>query len=279
MPRPPRPHYPGAVFHVMARGNAGSLIFESEEEFERFPKLIADIRDACFFRLFAFCLMGNHFHLLIQVLETSISKIMHRLLSIYSKRFNVARSRRGHVFQGRFLSKSVMDDAYLIHLLRYIHLNPVKAGLVDRPEQWPWSGHRELLGRSPRNLVDWQWVLSLFHEDPEIAVELYAQHILRGIGDSTAMEEPDFSFMKSASSPEESSILIKGMDLQMLTAKVSFESGISIEAVRGRGRSRRVSAARRRIIREAFSIGYTITAIAAFLSISQSAASRVLKPR
>ncbi|MFI5346961.1 MAG: REP-associated tyrosine transposase [Elusimicrobiota bacterium] len=154
MPRPPRIHYPGAVYHAMARGVDGRDIFVNDEDRHDFMGTLLCLKSQTPFSILAYCLMGNHFHLAIRVEKTSLSDIMHRLLTAYVRRFNARHAREGHLLQARYKSILCLDDAYLLALIRYIHMNPVRAGLVASPGDWPWSSDRQYAGKSANSFAD-----------------------------------------------------------------------------------------------------------------------------
>ena len=142
MPRPPRIHYAGAVYHVMARGVDGREIFADDSDRQTFLATTRGLKRETDCSVLAYCLMGNHFHFAIRVGRTPLSRIMHRLLTVYAMAFNFRHDRQGHLFQARYKSVLCLDDAYLIALIRYIHMNPVRRGLVSSPELWAWSSFR-----------------------------------------------------------------------------------------------------------------------------------------
>ncbi len=146
MARPARLHVEGGVYHVILRGNGGRDIFFSIEDRRFFYGLIAEgcRRFGC--RVHGFCLMSNHVHLIVEVGATPLSRPMQNLCFRYGRWINRREGRSGHVFQGRFRALLVEADSYLLELVRYVHLNPVRAALVEAAEDYPWSGHRAYLG-------------------------------------------------------------------------------------------------------------------------------------
>jgi REP element-mobilizing transposase RayT len=133
MGRHPRIHFPGAIFHAMARGNAKQNIFLSREDWECFLRFLTELKTERPFKLYAYCLMSNHLHLLIEPVASSISAVMNILLSRYAKYLNRRLGRSGHVFQERFRAPICQKDSYFQALVRYIHLNPVRAGIAAEP--------------------------------------------------------------------------------------------------------------------------------------------------
>ena len=149
MPRPPRLEYPGALYHVTARGVQQEAIFVDDRDRVSLLAIMARMLRISHAQAYAFCLMGNHYHLILQTDLANLSMLMRRINSLYCLTFNRRHRRRGHVFERRFKALHVDRDAYLLEVCRYVDLNPVRAGLVDSPEQWPWSSYRAHTGAVP----------------------------------------------------------------------------------------------------------------------------------
>ena len=180
MARKPRVYYPGAVYHVTLRGNAGQAIFFDNRDRTRFYLLLQEGIERFRHRIHAFCLMSNHVHLAIQVADIPLSRIIQNLSFRYTKWINWRQSRSGHLFQGRYKAVLVDADAYLLELTRYVHLNPVRAGIVKEPEDYPWSGHRAYLGREVIPWLTTDWVLSQFSRRVSSARKAYGRFIQDG---------------------------------------------------------------------------------------------------
>lgn len=183
MSRPLRIVFPGALYHLTLRGNARGEIFLDETDREIFLDVLASVIERFGWRVHAYCLMGNHYHLLAQTPKPNLSSGMRRLNGVYTQRFNRRHERVGHVFQGRFKAILVERDSYLLELARYIVLNPVRAGLANAPEDWRWSSYRATAGEeaAPRWLrVD--WILDQFGNGDTPAQERYRQFVAAGIG-------------------------------------------------------------------------------------------------
>jgi putative transposase len=146
MARPLRLHIPGVAYHVFARGNAKQCIFEDEADHLRFLEQLERSLERFAVDCLAYCLQWSHYHLLLVPHEHAVSRVMQHVNSAYCQSFNRRHNRVGHVLQGRFGSRLVDDDSYLLAALRYIAWNPVEAGLVARPEDWRWSSYRALVG-------------------------------------------------------------------------------------------------------------------------------------
>lgn len=162
MPRKPRIHYPGALYHVIQRGNARQDIFSDAKDRHRFFELLHDAVERFGFRLHGYCFMTNHVHLAIQVGEIPLSRIMQNLSLRYTKWVNWRQDRIGHVFQGRYKSVMIEADNYLAQLVAYLHLNPIRARMVETPEDYPWSSHRAYLGLDQAPWLTTELVLSQF---------------------------------------------------------------------------------------------------------------------
>jgi putative transposase len=192
MPRAPRLDAPRALHHIITRGIERRRIFCSRSERLEFLDRLAPLVLGSRASLAAWCVMGNHLHLLLRTGAMPLSHLMNRLLGGYARRFNMRHQRVGHLFQGRFKSTVVEDDPYLLELVRYIHLNPLRARIVpdlDTLAHYPWSGHAVLMGTREYSAQDTRAVLGLFASEPAPARRAYrafvAQHIrIRAIRNS-----------------------------------------------------------------------------------------------
>ena len=142
MPRPLRPIERGLIYHVINRGNNRQRVFAKAADFTAFLAAIADLKERTPFALFGYCLLDNHFHLLLRPGDTSISRIMQSLLVSHTQRYHKHHRSGGHVWQGRFKSPVIQDDEHLLTVLRYIEANPLRAGLADRADEYRWSSFR-----------------------------------------------------------------------------------------------------------------------------------------
>ena len=167
MARKPRIHYPGAVYHVILRGNARQDVFLDDKDRYRFYLFMQEGIERYGHRVLAFCLMTNHIHLALQVGEVSLSRIMQNLTFRYTRWVNWRLKRSGHLFQGRYKSVLVDADSYLLELGAYIHLNPVRASMVTTAEAYPWSSHRAYLGKELIPWLNTEYILSQF--TPELS--------------------------------------------------------------------------------------------------------------
>lgn len=161
MARQPRVFAPGLLYHVIARGNRREAVFLAHGDYETYLHRLAAYRARYAVTLHAYCLMPNHVHLVLRTAEAPLARFMQSLQQSYTQRFNRQHGQVGHVFQGRYKALLCATDEYLLTLVRYVHLNPLRAGLVAHPADYPYSGHRAYLEGVPTDLVDPSLVLSL----------------------------------------------------------------------------------------------------------------------
>jgi putative transposase len=193
MARPLRLEFPGALYHVTCRGNRRESIF-----LDRTDRLawIVEAQRMCqrfHFIVHAFCLMTNHFHLLIETPEGNLGQGMRQLNSAYSQHFNRRHGLVGHVMQGRYHAILVQKESYLQELARYIVLNPVRAGIVDSPEKWEWSSYSATVGeKSAPSWLTIDWLLASFGREHISAKDAYRNFVMAGIGAESPLEKVSF---------------------------------------------------------------------------------------
>lgn len=231
----------------MAHGVAGQDIFHDDADRVKFLEDLRSLVRGSGASLLAYCLMGNHFHLAIQVGTIALSSIMQRLLTRHSKAFNQRHDRKGHLFWGRYEANPCTDEKYLAALIRYIHLNPVRAGLVTKAEDWPWSS---LEGKPLPEDADG----NMDQFDPWPRVEGARPSLIR-----------------------HPRIDIPGID--ELGKDISARTGIQVSELRSNACRRPVVAAKRLLTREAVSNGHTLIAIARWLKTSPATLTRYAKSK
>ena len=183
MARPLRIEFPGAVYHLTSRGNEKKAIFRDDQDREMFLNTFAEVTLRYNWICHAYCLMDNHYHLLIDTSDGNLSIGMRQLNGIYTQRFNKRHGRVGHLFQGRFKAVLVQKDSHLLEACRYVVLNPIRAKRVHRPEEWVWSSYGATAGRSkPHPCLLTEWVLNQFGSERKIAVANYRRFVRDGIG-------------------------------------------------------------------------------------------------
>lgn len=181
MGRPLRIEYPGALYHITSRGNERRKIFRDDTERETFFNILKDYHDRFGILIHSYVLMDNHYHLILETPKGDLLKVMHGINSRYTAYFNRRYKRSGHLFQGRY--KAIIDkDAYLIPLSRYVHLNPVRAKIVERPEEYKWSSYRGYIGKWKEDIwIEYSWILSKFAQNKKRAWQKYKEYIEEGL--------------------------------------------------------------------------------------------------
>lgn len=283
MPRKHRIHFPGALYHVISRGNNRQKVFFSADDYNSFLAALAKVRKFIPFSIHAYCLMPNHFHLLIEVGQHPLSEIMQRLLTSYTIRFNLSHKHHGHLFEGRYKAILCDKNSYLLELVRYIHLNPVKAKLVSDPAQWQWSSHSAYLGGNNFAGVETDQALAQFSSDRLAAAQNYAQFILDGIhskkrnrlyppNHSPFLGPPDFvAKLKSEMErphPRTSRSITPSESLTKILHRVADMKSVEPSALRGPSRKRFLTEARKLFVKECAQAGHAALDIARFIKRS-----------
>ncbi len=272
MPRAARLDAPGLLQHVMVRGVERCDIFRDDGDRNRFVESLSKLLGQTGTECLAWALMSNHFHLLLRPRDTLLAPFMRRLLTGYAIYFNLRHQRSGHLFQNRYKSIVCEEDSYLLELVRYIHLNPIRAGLVDdltALDDYPWSGHSVILGKNAMEYQVVDEVLSLFGKRTHEARATYRQFVADGVA-LGKREELGGGRRKSREAREEpgtenydARILGSGefigqlrsrkgleahlphpLELTTIVAGVCNHFGINDDELRGHGRAARIAAAR-----------------------------------
>ena len=178
MSRPLRIEYPGAWYHVMNRGRHKDKVFLQDGDYRYFISLLKDASELFSIGISAYCLMPNHYHLLVNTPEGNLSRGMRHIGSVYAGWFNRKHHLDGQLFRGRYKAILIEEENYLLGLVRYIHHNPLKAGLVKKIEDYPWSSHFGYTSSS----INWDWlykgpVYTYFSPDPEIMTREYLRYV------------------------------------------------------------------------------------------------------
>lgn len=183
MARPLRIQYPGAFYHVTSRGNERKPIYKSVPDREAFLGYLESAAMRYGAVIHCYCMMDNHYHLLLETPEANLSAIMRHINGAYTTYFNVKRKRSGHLFQGRYKALLVDKDAYAMELSRYIHLNPVRAKMVEKPEEHRWSSYRSYVGikQAPAWLFT-DFVLAYFGDNRSESQKKYRAFTIKALG-------------------------------------------------------------------------------------------------
>jgi putative transposase len=178
MPRSPRPLLPGGIYHVTSRGNRHEAIFVDDGDRDRFLVMFSEVAVLFRWHCHAYCLMSNHYHLLLETPEGNISVGMHRLNGNYARWFNRRHGFEGHLFQDRFHAVLVESDWHLLEASRYITLNPVRAGLCSHAGHWPWSSYGALVGQAPApTFLAVERLLGYFGSTPNLARKAFCRFL------------------------------------------------------------------------------------------------------
>jgi putative transposase len=190
MTRPLRIEYPGAVYHVTSRGNARNKIFSDDQDREIFLSILGAVVKRYNWLCHAYCLMDNHYHFMIETPDANLSIGMRQLNGIYTQKYNRRHHKPGHIFQGRFKAILVQKENYLLELCRYVVLNPVRAGVVKKPEAWRWSSYQATAGlRKKPDYLTTDWILGLFNSKRTVAQREYRAFLREGIHRGSPWEE------------------------------------------------------------------------------------------
>lgn len=284
MPRKHRIHFFGAFYHVINRGNGRTVIFDSPKDYTAFLESLSIVQQRFPFVLHAYCLMPNHFHLLLEVQRSPLSIIMRSLQTRYARLFNRSRHRVGHLFQGRYRAILCQKDAYLLELVRYLHLNPVRARIVQNPAQWLWSSHRAYVGRATNSVLRRQDVMAHFRRG---GARAFADYVLsaRDIPSQKHFYPPesfpllgDKAFLESAEHAREPRrrlpAQLRRFSIQNLADRLIPRNGPKL-VLNQRSRPRQVSHLREQLAYAAVALAEIAPSrVAEFLRISPSGVTR-----
>ena len=183
MARPLRLEFTGALYHITSRGDRHEDIYEDDADRKAFTSVLGNVCKSYNWVCHAYCLMSNHYHLLIETPDANLSRGMRQLNGVYTQAFNRAHGQAGHVFQGRYKAILVEKDSYLLELSRYIVLNPVRAGMVASAKDWPWSSYRATVGEVKRpHYLNVDWLLAVFAKRKSVAIYRYKKFVEEGKG-------------------------------------------------------------------------------------------------
>lgn len=183
MARPLRLEFAGAVYHVTSRGDRREDIYLDDDDRHEWIAVLSLVCDRFNWVVHAFCQMTNHYHLLVETVDGNLSAGMRQLNGLYTQRFNRRHAQVGHLFQGRYKAILVQKETHLLELSRYVVLNPVRAKMVSRPEQWRWSSHGAVLdNRAAPDWLDTDWLLGQFGRQRNRARQAYEAFVMAGKG-------------------------------------------------------------------------------------------------
>lgn len=279
MARKPRIEFYGAFYHVITRGNQRQKIFKGLEDYERYLQYLSNYKDRYHYLLYAYVLMANHVHLLIETQGNPLSKILQGINQSYTMYFNRKYRTVGHLFQGRYKAILCEQDRYLLGLIKYIHHNPIRAGITKTLKAYPWSSHHAYVGEtSPYGLVDTGQVLGLFSARKGVA----RRHYQEFMGDEKGFKGEEVyatvdqclqgseEFIGRILEEHKSGRLNRGIrkrtcSLFQISEAVEALYGLEIEYLRSAGKTREVLLGRRLFSLAAKEYGYRGKEIAEYL--------------
>jgi putative transposase len=293
MPRKPRIEFSGAFYHVIVRGNQKQRVFKDAADFQKYLLTLTVYKNRTGCRIYAHVLMNNHLHLLIETQDIPLSKVMQGVNQTYTMYFNRRYRTVGHLFQGRYKAIVCDREAYLLGLLKYIHQNPLRAKIVDRLDQYPWSSHHAYTGKNnPLGLVDTDQVnqvLRMFSESKARSRTKYRQFMSeeetlnkaavyatvdrRLQGDETFIE----AVQQKSEQPVEKEKKGKPFTLAAIARAAQEQLGITLDDLRSATKQARVMAGRRLLSVVAKTYGYKGKEIAEFLRKDPSAVAGYLR--
>lgn len=279
MARPLRIEYDGALYHVTSRGNEQKPIFRNHSDRELFLTVLSQVTERFHWLCHAYCLMDNHYHLVIETPDANLSKGMRQLIGVYTQAFNRCHHRAGHLFQGRFKGILVQKESYFLEVCRYVVLNPVRARAASHPRDWAWSSYLATGGLTavPRFLTVDE-ILSHFGQRRGPAREKYRQFVKDGIGAATiweGLEAQSLLGMEGFADALRSHVtgkqtlreIPKGQRLIGRTSLKKLFDGV------GKDKAKRD----RLIVESVYKHGYSQVAVARHLQLHYSTVSRLIK--
>lgn len=292
MARKPRIEFQGAFYHVIVRGNQRRNIFKEKHEFFKYLQIIIDYKRSYKYYLYSYVLMSNHIHLLVETRDTPLSKIMQGINQRYTMYYNRKYKTVGHLFQGRYKAILCDRDAYLLSLMKYIHMNPVRAKIAEKVSEYQWSSHHEYAKKTEqKGMIDVDQVLRMFSEGKAEARKLYRAYM----GDQVSVKKEDIYRTVDQRILGEEEFLEEMMErheielsherrageysMEEIAKAVERITGIKLKQVRQKGKSRDVSRGRQIISVVSNEYGYKGKEIAKFIHKDAAMITRHLKEK
>ncbi len=289
MARKPRIEYEEAFYHVITRGNQRRKVFRDDNDFQKYISLLGFYKGRYKYSLYAYALMNNHVHLLIETHRIPLSKIFQGVTQSYTIYFNRKYKTVGHLFQGRYKAILCDRDTYLISLVKYIHLNPVRARIAKAAGEYRWSSHGSYEKQTDHEIVDTDRVLRMFSEDKTQARKLYRAYIDDGIEvkkediyktvSQRILGEEHFvdKVMEKVDERFKNKRKLHKYSLKKIAETIGKNKGVTINQLREKSRNRGIIAARKLASITAREFGYKGKEIALFLQKDPSVITRYLK--
>lgn len=273
--RKPRFEYPGGIYHLIQRGNNKEYIFQKEEDKIYLLDLINEYKEMMDFQLLGYVIMGNHYHLIVKTSEIPLKDIMHRINSKYGRYYNKKNERTGHVFENRYKGILVIDDRYLLSLLRYVHQNPVAAHICKYVKDYPWSSDRAYRRNHIDGMVDIDLILEIFSKNRSDAIKTYIKFMDEDIKeDINSFEDTDIIGDENTKLLSNYSVEEK-LSLDELLKEVSIDNTVYEEIKMG-SRKRYLTSFKRTFVEMAIKANYTMREIGESISISEVAVFKII---
>ena len=277
MSRPLRIEYSGAVYHVTSRGNARNKIFSDDEDREMFISILDLVVKRYNWLCHAYCLMTNHYHLMIETPDANLSIGMRQLNGVYTQKYNRRHGSPGHIFQGRFKAILVQKETHLLELCRYVVLNPVRARMVEKPDAWSWSSYQATAGlrKEPAYLTT-DWLLGMFNSKKSRAQRQYREFVREGMSQKSPWNDlqgqvllGEEGFIEKFRDLLEDRKLVKEIPRpQRYASRPSLKKIFSLQMTKAQ-RDRNINAAHT-------NYGYTMKEIADYLGIHYTTVRKVI---
>jgi REP element-mobilizing transposase RayT len=280
MARPLRLSYPGAVYHITSRGNEKKPVFKDNNDRMLFLYILRKVKERYNWFYHAYCLMDNHYHLIVETPDGNISIGMRQINGVYTQAFNRCHNRVGHLFQGRYKAILLQKESHLLEVCRYVVLNPVRAHLVKEPEQWKWSSYRATAGKSkPHVCLTVDWVLGQFSTRRQRAEKAYREFVKAGVNKDAVLKHVKAqSLLGKEDFVDSLRGYLKGYkDISEIPKSQRYMDRPELEEIFG---SRVVQDRKRRdrkISESVIKYGYTQREIANYLGMHFSSISRLLR--
>lgn len=265
---------------MTSRGNARKPIFREDKDRDNFLEILGSIVKRYNWICHAYCLMDNHYHLIIETPEANLSKGMRQLNGVYTQAFNRIHKRVGHVFQGRYKAILVEKESYLLEVCRYVVLNPVRAGIVERLENWKWSSYQSTAGIKEANqYLTVDWILAQFGSDRRKAEKNYRDFVKAGIGEGSPWKNLKGQVLLGSEGfiEEFRDLLSEKKEIKEIPKIQRYLSRPRIEEILKKERIKDKRARNRQIHKAIMQYGYSIKEIADYLTVHYTTVSKALK--
>ena len=290
MARKPRIEYEGAFYHVIVRGNQKQKVFKDRLDFLKYLEFLTGYKERHHYNLYSYVLMSNHVHLLIETREIPLSKVMQGINQSYTMYFNRRYKTAGHLFQGRYKAILCDRDAYLLTLIKYIHLNPIRARIVKEIGDYQWSSHHNYVKQKKEsNIVDNDRVLRMFSEYESVARKLYKTFM----GDEISIKKEDIyrtidqrilgedKFIDEVMEKYEGELKKekrgKEYSLPEIAKAIEKINGVTLKQIRGHSKAKEISSGRKLLSIVAKEYGYRGREIAQYIRRDPAVVSIALK--